>query len=28
MEDFNEFRPCDKIAEWPHAIDTVTGENL
>ena len=28
MEDFNEFRPYDKIAEWPHAIDTETGENV
>ena len=27
MEQFNEFRSYDEVAEWPFAIDTETGEN-
>ena len=27
MEQFNEFRPYNEIAEWPFAIDSETGEN-
>ena len=28
MEQFNELRPYNEVAEWPFAIDTETGENL